>query len=186
MSTPAGKSWVAKFPTSKTVADLNGGFKAKVTKFLAALKDAGAKVTISATYRPPERAYLMHWAFQIAKKNFDPAKVPAMKGVDIDWTAAGKDGKADPKEAKKAAQAMVDAYGIAYSPALKSRHTEGNAIDMTLSWSGELTIKGADGKDVSIKSSPRDGGNKDLQDVGAAYGVVTLASDPPHWSTDGH
>jgi hypothetical protein len=186
MSTPAGKSWVAKFPTSKSVSDLSGGFKSKVTKFLAALDKAGAKVSINATYRPPERAYLMHWSYLIAKKNQDPAKVPAMKGVDIDWTAADKAGKADASAAKKAAQAMVDGYAIAYAPALKSRHTEGNAIDMDISWSGDLSITGADGKPVSITSTPRTGANKDLQKIGADYGVVKLPSDPPHWSSDGH
>jgi len=176
MGTPAGKSWVSKFPTSTSVSDLSSGFKGKVSKFIAALTKAGAKVQISATFRPPERAYLMHWSYMIAKKNADPAKVPAMKGVDIDWAAGGKKGAAE----------MAAAYGIAYQPALKSRHTEGNAIDMDISWSGELKIDGADGKEVTITSSPRDGGNKDLQTLGAAYGVVKLASDPPHWSTDGH
>jgi hypothetical protein len=81
---------------------------------------------------------------------------------------------------------MVSAYDIAYEPALKSRHTEGLAIDMDIKWSGELKIKDVKGKDVVIKSSPKDGGNKDLQAVGADYGVIKLKSDPPHWSSDGH
>jgi D-alanyl-D-alanine dipeptidase len=185
MSKPAGKDWVGRFPTSKSVSDLKGSFQGSVKKFIAALTKAGATVAISATYRPPERAYLMHWSYKIAKGQ-DPAKVPSMSGVDIDWVLKDKAGKPDAAASKKAAQEMVAAYGIAYAPALKSRHTEGSAIDMTIAWSGTLTIDGPDGKPVSITSSPRDGGNKDLQDLGARYGVVKLKSDPPHWSTDGH
>jgi len=51
---------------------------------------------------------------------------------------------------------------------------------------GDLTIDKADGKSTTIKSNPRTGDNADLQTVGAAYGVNKLASDPPHWSSDGH
>jgi len=185
MSKPAGKEWIAKFPTSKSVNDLSGSFKGNVTKFLRALQAAGAKVAISATLRPPERAYLMHYSYEVSH-GLDPAKVPDMKGVDIDWTCAGKDGKPDAKLAVKAASEMVAGFGIAYRPALKSRHSQGLAIDMTISWTGALTITGSDGKAVTITSSPRDGGNKDLQSVGAGYGVVKLKTDPPHWSSDGH
>ena len=35
-------------------------------------------------------------------------------------------------------------------------------------------------------ASPRSGANKQLQAVGAGYGVIKLKSDPPHWSSDGH
>lgn len=182
---PSGKEWVGKFPTSRSLSDLKGGFASAAKKFLAAITKAGAKVKISATYRPPERAYLMHYSFLIAK-GLDPTKVPALAGVDIDWTHKDKAGKADPKEALKAAKEMVSAYGIAYKPALKSRHTQGLAIDMDISWSDQLSIEDAKSKTVEIKSNPRSGGNKELQDIGAGYGVVKLASDPPHWSSDGH
>lgn len=196
-SKPAGADWTKQFPTSKSLTDLKGGFASSMKQFAAALKAAGVKMTISATYRPPERAYLMHFSWLVAK-GMDPAKVPPMRGVDIDWTCkgGGKDaksasppatgGKPDNAEAVKAAKEMVRAYAIAYAPALTSRHTQGLAIDMSLSWSGTLSIKDAKGKDVSIASSPRDGGNKELQAVGATYGVVKLKSDPPHWSSDGH
>jgi len=116
----------------------------------------------------------------------DPGQVPPMTGVDIDWVHKDKQGKPDVDASKKAASEMAKAYSIAYKPALKSRHTEGLAIDMGISWTGDLKIKAATGKDVTIKSNPRDGGNKELQAVGAGYGVVKLKSDPPHWSSDGH
>jgi hypothetical protein len=68
----SGKDWVNKFPTSKSVADLDPTFGANVSKFLAALAAAGASVAINATYRPKERAYLMHYAFRIARQGLSP------------------------------------------------------------------------------------------------------------------
>lgn len=182
---PSGAKWVSKFPTSKSIGDLKGSFAGSMKKFHEALTKAGAKVSVSATFRPPERAYLMHYAYEIAH-GMDPAKVPKMSGVAIDWQHMDKSGKPDPAAAVKAAKEMVSAYSIAYKPALKSHHTEGKAIDMSIAWSGNLKIKDSKGKDVEIKSSPRSGGNKELHAVGAGYGVIKLASDPPHWSSDGH
>lgn len=60
-------------------------------------------------------------------------------------------------------------------------------MDMTIGWPGDLTINGADGTPVTITSTPRSGaGNTSLHSVGAGYHVNKLASDPPHWSDDGH
>ena len=185
--TLSGAAWVAKFPTSKSVTDLTDPFKADVTSFLAALKAAGASVTIDATLRPSQRAYLMHWSFRIGKEGYDPAKVPAMTGVDIEWVHRTVAGKVDLQASKTAANAMVTGYGIVYRPALKSRHTEAKAIDMTISWStAELTITPPKGAAVTIKTKPHDGGNTDLHKVGKSFGVIKLVSDPPHWSSDGH
>ncbi len=182
---PSGVKWVSKFPTSTSLGDLKGSFASSMKKFYDALKKAGATVTIDATLRPPERAYLMHWAYEVAN-GFDPAKVPKMAGVAIDWQCQDKAGKADPKAAVKAAKAMVSAYAIKFEPALASQHTKGLAIDISISWSGDLTINDSKGKSTVIKSSPRSGANKELQDLGAGYGVIKLKSDPPHWSSDGH
>ncbi len=185
MGKPSGPDWVTKFPTSKKLSDLKGAFAGDAAKFIAALQKAGAKVTIEATFRPPERAYLMHYAFLIANGT-DPEKVKPMAGVDIDWVHKDAAGKADLKASRKAAQAMTRAFDVVYQPALKSRHTEGLAVDMEISWSGTLKVSAADGKEVTIDSSPRSGANKQLQAVGAGYGVIKLKSDPPHWSSDGH
>ena len=109
-----------------------------------------------------------------------------MAGVAIDWQCKDKSGKADSKAAVKAAKAMVSACDISYAPALATKHTKGLAIDMSISWSGDLTIVDAKGKSVTIKSSPRMGDNDELQDVGASYGVMKLKVDLVHWSDDGH
>ncbi|MBK7747687.1 MAG: peptidoglycan-binding domain-containing protein [Candidatus Obscuribacter sp.] len=182
---PSGKSWVSQFPTSKSVDDLISPFRENLQAFLSALAKAGASVTINATYRPVERAYLMHYAFRIAREGLSPLDVPAMDGVDIQWNHLDSAGKLDIVASRRAAQDMVAAYGIAFKPALRSNHTARLAVDMSIGWSGSLSIVNASGKKVVITSSPRSGSNTDLIRVGKTYGVIKLVSDPPHWSQNG-
>lgn len=183
----SGAQWVSRFPTSTAISDLSPDFAASVGNFISALTSAGASVQISATYRPVERAYLMYYAWKLAREGFDPASVPEQAGVDISWLHYDANGNADVNASRAAAEAMVNGYGIVYAPALQSRHTLRQAIDMTITWSGDLAITDASGNVVTITSSPTTGaGNSDLWNVGASYGVHKLPSDSPHWSTDGH
>jgi len=138
-------------------------------------------VEISATYRPPERAYLMHWCWMIANLSQAPSAVPPMTGIDIDWTCRG-DGSA----ARAAARAMAEGFNLEVLPALDSRHTQRRAIDMTIRWDGMLSLRDFDGNLHHIGGSPRDGTNHELGQVGASFGVLKLDTDPPHWSEDGH
>ncbi|MFL5208172.1 MAG: hypothetical protein ACJ8CC_03370 [Microvirga sp.] len=183
---PSGRDWVTRFPGSRSTADLAHGFREGVEKFIRAMSDGGAAVRISATFRPPERAYLMHFAFKIARENLDAMSVPAMDGVDIDWVHRNGAGGVDLPASRRAAEDMVQAYGMSVGAALRSRHTERRAIDMTISWSGNLTLRDGNGQEVTIATSPRSGGNTSLHRVGRSFGVVKLVSDPPHWSEDGH
>lgn len=182
----SGSQWVNRFPGSSSTDELTEEFRTSVDNFVSAMRNAGATVTISATYRPPERAYLMHWSWKIVKQNTAPASVPAMDGVQIDWDHG------DNAASVAAARAMVNGYGIQnlnVPPALSSRHTERRAIDMSISWSGTLRIENASGTNVEIATTPRTGMNTQLQDVGRTYGVIKFVggeSDRPHWSSDGH
>jgi hypothetical protein len=130
---------------------------------------------VNATFRPPERAYLMHWCCMIAASGQDPAAVPPLAGVDIDWAHGGDRG-----EAKAAAQAMMKGYGIAFPAALVSRHTQRRAVDMTVHFGGAIQVKDKTGLVRPVASQG------DLVPVGKTFGVIKLASDPPHWSDDGH
>lgn len=186
MATLSGGSWVSKYPNSTSVDDLVEPFRTNVKNFLAALATAGTAVSIGSTLRPPERAYLMHYSYKVAKGGLDPSAVPAKAGVDINWVYTDAKGKPDIAASRKAANDMVSGYGIVYAPALTSRHTEGKAIDMDISWSGKLTIVKSDKTSVTIKTDTKSGANAELQTVGASYGVIKLATDPPHWSSDGH
>lgn len=190
MPTPSGPAWCAQFPTSASLDDLVPTFRAGVANFIGALHTAGAHVAIAATYRPPERAYLMHWSCMIAgykdKNTGHTVVVPAaqatpMAGIDIDWTHGG-----DAQAAKAAAAAMVAGYGIVYPAVLVSRHTERRAIDMTITWTGILQAKDAHGQIHGIPVTHTNSSNPGLIALGATYGVIKLVSDAPHWSDDGH
>lgn len=182
----SGPEWVPQFPNSRNIEDLAEPFRAGVKKFLAALKKAGATVAVADTLRPPQRAYLMHHAFAIARESADASKVPVMTGVDIQWVHPASGGVSSEKASKNAAEQMVVGYGIVFKPALKSRHTEGKAIDMSIAWLGDLVIDKQDGTSITITSAPRTGGNASLHKIGESYGVIKLVTDPPHWSNDGH
>jgi D-alanyl-D-alanine dipeptidase len=177
----AGASWCALFPPSRKIEDLRMPFRSGVQRMHDALIAGGAQVVIADTFRPPQRAYLMHWSCMLAKSGQDPNAVPPFAGVDIDWTCGG-----NLAAAKKAAAEMVAGYQIAFPAALESRHTQGRAID----W--RIILAPMPAKPYSF----RDGagkfwmfGSEDLDALyrfGATFGVLKLKTDPPHWSDDGH
>lgn len=170
----------AKYPNSRQVSDLDVSFRGNVEAFISALTAAGANVIVSSTKRSKLRAYLMHYCYKVAKGLVAAGSVPAEAGVDIAWDHG------DDTQSKRAAQEMVNLFNIAYAPSLHSRHIEGKAIDMTITWSGTLKIKNKSGIVVEV-GAPRNGDeNTVLHGVGATYGLKKLASDPPHWSIDGH
>ena len=170
----------ARWPNENRVEALGEPFRGHVTRFLAALNTAGARVHIGATTRSMTRALLMRYSWDVSKGTLSPSRVPAIQGVDIQWDHG------DLHKSMTAAHEMVALFQIAKQPSLTSNHLKGVAIDMTISWTGTLAIAKADGKAVTIAGSPRDGTNRDLQAVGATYGVLhKLPDDPPHWSTTG-
>ena len=181
MSEPSGPQWCPRFPASQSLDDLLPDFGDAAHAFISAMQKGGASVAIADTYRPPERAYLMHWCCMIGMSGQDPAAVPPMAGVDIDWSCGH-----NLAAAKTAAKQMMAGYQIQFPAALESRHTQRRAVDMTIGWQGTLNITDFDGAAHAIASSPRNGSNPELIAVGATFGVIKLASDPPHWSDDGH
>lgn len=182
----SGADWVHRFPHSRDVEDLVSPFREGLKRFLSALSDAGAVVSIATTYRPAERAYLMHYAWRIAREGLDPRAVPMHENIDIEWVHRRANNRVDLIASRKAAEDMIAAYGIVYRPALNSQHTRRLAIDMTISWRGDfLLIRNFRGSLVRIEGAPRSGQNARLHAVGATYGVIKLVSDPPHWSSDG-
>lgn len=188
---PSGRSWVSEFPTSVSLDDLAEPFATQATAFITALRAAGATVSISATLRPANRAFLMHWAWQIVNNNADPQTVPEREGIDIEWAHQDEAGAYSRVKSVAGAKAMVNAYAIQNlktSPSITSRHIEGNAIDTTISWAGTLTINNASGTAVIINTEPRTSMNLELHAVGKTYGVIKFLggnTDKPHWSTDG-
>lgn len=171
---PSGAQWVNRYPTSSDVNDLVPAFASSVQNFITAIQNAGGHVRVSATHRPSERAYLMHYAWRIAREGLASGQVPEKDGVSIDWTHRG-----DSTAAISAARDMVAQYGIVYRPSLTSRHIERRAIDMTITGITGNSIVKANGNSIIVRT------NTELNAVGASYGVHKLISDPPHWSDDG-
>jgi hypothetical protein len=178
----SGPEWVAKFPNSISLDDLRQPFKASAIAFLGALHTAGVSVGVTSTLRPRQRAYLMHYSKAISDGSIAPSAVPASPDVPIQWVHPTQ------AESVEAARAMVRAYGIRGPVALNSRHIDGHAIDMDISWPGTPNVQDRSGNLVSL-SGRADGDNPHLMTVGASYGVVrgsSIPGDPEHWSIDGH
>ncbi|MFJ6940220.1 hypothetical protein [Streptomyces sp. NPDC101132] len=195
----SGRAWAARFPTSTRTADLADGFRGDVNAFVKAMRNGGISVTPVATLRPPQRAYLMHYAWLVAKKKMSAGKVPAFKPaqgqdrVDVCWQHTDANGAFDPAASVAAAQRLVTAFGIdpklKVAPALNSLHTRGLAIDMNTTWTAPgVTVAKASGERVRITTTPRSGLNAKLIAVGATYGVIHFSppeKDANHWSSTG-
>jgi hypothetical protein len=174
---------------SDSVDDLEDTFKTDVKAFIKALEDAQAKVTVVNTLRSEKRAYLFHWCWLIGLGKAKASEATEMTGVDIEWDHG------DEEKSKKGAKEMIDHFGLAVppkssnAPALDSRHIQGKAIDMEITWTGTIKIKKKDGKageEVSVEFNADVNNNTKLHEVGASYEVIKLTTDAPHWSTDGH
>lgn len=169
----SGPAWCDRFPTDRTTATLRKPFRHQVQRFIGSLEDGGARVSIAATWRPAERAWLMRQAWDLRHGLTRPELVPARDGIPIQWV--------HPTEAAslEAAAAMVEAYGLVYRPSLTSRHLFGRAIDLGLEgWRG-TSVRDARGELVTLATE------RDLYRLGAGFGVHKLLGDEPHWSDDG-
>lgn len=188
----SGSIWVSRFLGSNSVETLTPPFKNKVIFFLESMRDAGINVVITSTLRPSERAYLMHWSWKLSRNLVKPQNIPYKTGVNIDWVHVNSDGSINFTQSIVAAKEMVRAYGMTnlnVAPSLTSRHTEGYAIDMLLTWHGNIEIKDQKGNTCKIKSLPHDGMNKELHIIGQSFGVIKYhggSKDKPHWSIDGY
>lgn len=187
--TNSGKYWVTWANThaknSSNLDDLVEPFKANAKAFIKALETAGAKVEVKSTKRDAKRAYLFHWAWKIALGKCKPSEATAMAGVDIQWDHG------DLAKSKAGAQEMVDGFGLAVppkstvAPSLTSNHIAGKAVDMDITWTGELKVKKKDGTEVSVPYLANPNANTKLHLVGESYAVKKHTSDAPHWSHDG-
>jgi hypothetical protein len=122
----------------------------------------------------------MHWCGMIAGSGQDPHAVPPMPGVPIDWTNGN-----NLAAAKVAAQAMMAGYQIRFPAALASRHTQRRAIDMTIHIPAGAMIVDNHGKSYHFAAACT-GEDPRVVAIGATFSVIKLATDPPHWSDDGH
>lgn len=134
-ATPAGRVWVLRYPTSRSLGDLVEPFRSGARGFVAELERRGCRVRITATRRSRERAHLMYWAWAIDRDGVAPEAVPADPAIPIAWTREG-------------AREMVEAYELVHRPSRTSRHIDGRAFDGRVEgWPGtdeDLDALGAD------------------------------------------
>jgi hypothetical protein len=206
-TTLSSAAWTEQFPDKALLTDLHEPFRTGATQFIAALTNAHAHFKVTSTLRPVQRAWLMRYAYDIVTPNpkwhIDPRNVPSSANIPICWVHTKADGTYNQKASVAAALAMVNAYGISpfrkvkpllTEPSLTSNHISGWAMDMTVFWSGILTLKDASGKIIKISSGPRTEMNTLLWQVADSYAVyhngtnkskVPPAKDAVHWSIDG-
>ena len=190
MPTKSGMFWVTWADThaknSDNVEDLMDPFRSNAKSFIKALQDGGAAVIVSATRRSDKRAYLFHWSWKISQGRCRAADPPRLEGVDIQWDHGTE------TASKQGALEMVNGFGLAVPPqsinppSLTSQHIAGNAIDMTIRWTGTMNVKNKSGTTVAILFMPNVNANSALHSLGDSYGVKKLKTDAPHWSIDGH
>ncbi|MES2057487.1 MAG: peptidoglycan-binding protein [Pseudomonadota bacterium] len=184
----SGAAWwdanQATFPNSSRLADLASPFRERVIAFTTAMKAGGARISVGSTLRNPARAKLMLYCWEVANGERAPTAVPTIPGCAINWDHG------DPVKSRKAAREMVKRFGIVRKPSTGlSLHTMGRAIDMTINWTGTITVKDAAGAAQPIGKPNSGENNTALHAVGASYGVIKFAylpADPPHWSDNGH
>jgi hypothetical protein len=185
----SGKYWVqwadVHAKNSRNLDDLGAPFQANVKEFIAALKAAGAKVDVRATRRDAKRAYLFHWSWLISLGKSKPSAATKIAGVNIGWDHG------DATKSKVAAKEMVEGFGLAVppkskvAPALKSNHIAGKALDMDITWKGNLLVKHKDGSIATVPYMEDPNANTKLHEVGASYHVIKHLNDAPHWSVNG-
>ena len=176
----SGKEWVEFKRASSSLDDLASPFRQKARAFLKAVEDAGAIVKINNTLRPPERVHLMHYSYRVSAEGLAPQDVPTFSGVNIEWVHY------TPALSVKMAKEMVEAYDIAFRPALRSNHTIGYAVDCEIDWSKSIRVKDGNGKFVQLDGPGEGWKDEDLWAVGETYEVYKLPADAPHWSIDGY
>jgi hypothetical protein len=197
----SGAAWNARWPGGDSaIGHLNAEFGPRVTAFMSAMNKAGITVRPMSTLRSPQRSYLMHFSYLVAKGQIAASDVPAYvpiageKKPKICWAHRTTTGALDKKGSVASAKELLSALGVDASlgtpPALRSRHNTGDAIDMQIRWTATtVKVKTAAGKTVTIGSTPKDGTSPQLIAVGATYGVhhfAPVAVDRNHWSSDGH
>lgn len=176
---PWFRSHETRFTDSDRVSDLSPAFAIQVATFLSALRSASATVWVTATRHDRNRAWITYYAWSVAAGEIRPEAVPVNPAVAIHWDHG------DPRTSRRAAQTMVDLYGLRSKPSRSSPHVDGTAIDMAIGWDSPIIVRDAAGRAVYL-DHPRCGdGNVELHAVGASYGVRKAITRSAYWSADG-
>jgi hypothetical protein len=194
----SGGNWAtwanANYPADDRVDALGDPFRSNVRAFLLAVADSTDSATgrapipqIIQVYRPPERAYLLHWSWQIATQAGSPGEADQLcvpGGMHIIWQHYRTDGSLDGSGALDAARAMTNAFRLSTFPAYPTKHSERTAIDMFIEWHGTLTLTNASDSIVTVSGPSNSRQSQTFQNVGRTFGVIK-GSSLNHWSDTG-
>jgi hypothetical protein len=178
----------------KAVADANGWINSvefsaldatwgpRAEAFVNGLRAAGAQVRIEAGLRHPNRAFLMHYAWGVAKAKYTPAQANTAcrgRGIDIEWDHGNTNAS------RAAAQALVDAFDLVRQASITSNHIRGLAIDIVISdLPSSITMNGRTYSTRQGASSTA--AAESVAPIGKAMGVIWYGpSDWVHWSHNG-
>ena len=177
----SGPEWCTRFPASDSVDQLMVPFRDKVKRFLDALGAGDAAVSIGATYRPK----------QLARTS---------------CTTRGRSPTARSRHARcRRSRASRSAGSPDRRRIRRGRRRDGGGMRHRLRAAAHFTTHARPGD----RSGDRVGrGSRDrrrqgpasrrrhrparrhepgaMGGIGASFGVMKLASDPLHWSSDGH
>ena len=193
-----------KWPELGKVEDLSDDFRPKAQAFIGMLRENKIEVQILSTNRPAERAYLFHYCVAVAKGQIQPADVPKLATVDIEWNHG------DLTKSKAAATEMIDAFRLVGPAAYPSKHTGGNAIDMQMNFTANanngkntivykvsLTDKDSVTRELKVDDEAIIGknargriianiANRELSKAGKDFGAIrAINNDIVHWSLNG-
>jgi hypothetical protein len=184
----SGVNWIWRTDPTQTLESLEPGFRAKVEALMKACEDGGRPLKIPPLAgRPPERHYLMFWAWQIGREGYrrrDNPKPPAFPGMDIDWFWSHPQASDDTRYAEAflvpyyvgAALQMVDTFGLARQPKKTCKLAEGKACG--LEWqsgtSQDAVIKGPDGTGFHFHANRQE--PEVLDALAASYGLHPVAA----------
>jgi hypothetical protein len=204
---PPSPNWTARYRNPADEAGMLGAlsarsesaaFAGRIEVLLAALREAGASVSLNSTVRSPERGYLMWGAFLLSRCETEPELEAAIalleernaewqRNVPIEWRH-----RAGWRETREAAREMADTYQVVYASedgARASDHYTGSAVDLTaVALPRELILRAPDGTrrrfDLSASDETRDLSlSPELIDwVEVHYALRKLESDYPHWT----
>lgn len=198
----SGQDWWEDFHPPMDIAWLEPAFQQNVSRFVLALADQSIIPNVISVYRPPERAYLMHYCFKIAT-GLAPEKIDERPDtVAISWKHYRADGTYDPVASIAAAKELAVRFGIydpdpvngrknPSPPAYPSNHSTGIAVDIKFTWTGEKTVPRGDGpgtltiRPQDLTKGVNDPARIDLSLLGKTYGVIRTNHKSNHWSTTG-
>jgi hypothetical protein len=172
----SGTQWVPLFASTKSFDELREPFRTNAKNLYDALTNAGATVSVAATFRSQKRAYLMHMAgkvkdnvsFALNPVRFRDNEIPdhdPFKGpLDITFAYLTPQGELDVAATTAAAAAMCSGYGIAFPAGYPAtRHGDRRAVDMTIRWDGAKQF------DLGMPIAPGTG-------TGELYDFVTITA----------